>query len=83
MIGCCVVLWLLSVFRGRNRELMIFASIIMTAGTGSLAVANRENMNVLWGLLILGGLGIGGIVVPGRSKEERCQHGGSPALRVD
>lgn len=64
MVGACLVLWLLSVFRGRNKELMIFSSVIMTAGTASLACATRENLNTLWGLLILSGLGIGGIVVP-------------------
>lgn len=36
----------------------------MTAGTGALACATRENMDVLWFILILGGFGIGGIVVP-------------------
>ena len=64
MIGACLVLWLLSVFRGRNKELMIFSSVIMTAGTASLACATRTNLSTLWGLLILSGLGIGGIVVP-------------------
>jgi hypothetical protein len=64
MVGACLVLYLLTVFRGRNKELMIFSSVIMTAGTASLACATRENLNTLWGLLILGGLGIGGIVVP-------------------
>ena len=33
-------------------------------GGGSLACATRDNMNTLWFLLILGGLGTGGIVVP-------------------
>lgn len=64
LTGACVVLWLLSVFRGRNKELMIVSCILMTAGTASLACATPDNMNTLWGLLILGGLGIGGIVVP-------------------
>jgi hypothetical protein len=32
MTGACVVLWLLSVFRGRNKELMIISCILMTAG---------------------------------------------------
>jgi hypothetical protein len=64
LTGACVVLWLLSVFRGRNKELMILSSVLMTAGSGAMACATRENMNTLWGLLILGGLGVGGIVVP-------------------
>ena len=32
LTGACVTLWLLSVFRGRNKELMIMASVLMTAG---------------------------------------------------
>ncbi|KAK3057047.1 hypothetical protein LTR09_002085 [Extremus antarcticus] len=64
LAGACIVLWLLSVFRGHNKELMIVSSILMTAGCGALAVADRNNLYQLWGLLILAGLGIGGIVVP-------------------
>ena len=32
LAGACVVLWLLSVFRGQNKMLMIISSIMMTAG---------------------------------------------------
>lgn len=32
LTGACVVLWLLSVFRGHNRELLIVSSVLMTAG---------------------------------------------------
>jgi hypothetical protein len=64
LTGACIVLWLLSVFRGHNKELMIVSSILMTAGCGALAIARRDNLSQLWGLLILAGLGIGGIVVP-------------------
>jgi hypothetical protein len=32
LTGACIVLWMLSVFRGRNKELMIGSSILMTAG---------------------------------------------------
>lgn len=64
LAGACVVLWLLSVFRGRNKELLIVSSIMMTAGCGSLAAATPDNLNVVWILLIIAGFGIGGIVVP-------------------
>ncbi|MCJ1259289.1 hypothetical protein MMC24_007125 [Lignoscripta atroalba] len=64
LAGACIVLWLLSVFRGHNKELMIVSSVLMTAGCGSLAVARVDNLHQLWGLLVLAGLGIGGIVVP-------------------
>jgi len=64
LAGAFIVLWLLSVFKGRNKELMIMSSVLMTAGCGAIAVADRTNIHQLWGILILAGLGIGGIVVP-------------------
>jgi len=64
LTGAVIVLWCLSVFRGRNKELMIGSSILMTAGCGALACATATNLSTLWGILVLAGLGIGGIVVP-------------------
>lgn len=64
LAGACVVLWLLSVFRGGNKWLMIISSCMMTAGCGALAVARLDNLHVVYGILVVAGLGIGGIVVP-------------------
>ncbi|TVY31110.1 Trichothecene efflux pump [Lachnellula hyalina] len=64
LAGAVIILWCLSVFRGRNKELMIISSILMTAGCGALSCADRTNLHQLWGILVLAGLGIGGIVVP-------------------
>ncbi|KAH2725752.1 hypothetical protein KXW29_005530 [Aspergillus fumigatus] len=64
MAGACIVLWLLSVLRGHNKELLIISSVLMTAGCGAMAVARQDNLYQLWGILVLAGLGIGGIVVP-------------------
>ncbi|KAL4936737.1 hypothetical protein BDV06DRAFT_227604 [Aspergillus oleicola] len=64
MGGACIVLWLLSVLRGHNKELLIVSSVLMTAGCGALSVAEVDNMHQLWGILVIAGLGIGGIVVP-------------------
>ncbi|RDW72620.1 putative MFS drug efflux pump [Aspergillus mulundensis] len=64
MGGACIVLWLLSVLRGHNKELLIASSVLMTAGCGAMAVADVDNMDQLWGILVVAGLGIGGIVVP-------------------
>ncbi|KAL5366016.1 putative MFS drug efflux pump [Aspergillus floccosus] len=64
MFGACIVLWLLSVFRGHNKELLIVSSILMTAGCGAMSVAKIDNLYQLWGILTVAGLGIGGIVVP-------------------
>ncbi|PLB49212.1 putative MFS drug efflux pump [Aspergillus steynii IBT 23096] len=64
MGGACIVLWLLSVLRGHNKELLIISSILMTAGCGAMAVGRIDNLYQLWGILTVAGLGIGGIVVP-------------------
>jgi len=64
LVGACIILWLLSVFRGGNRMLMIISSCMMTAGCGALAAARRDNLNAVYGILVVAGLGIGGIVVP-------------------
>jgi hypothetical protein len=60
LAGACINLVLLSVLKGHIRMLMIISSVLMTAGCGSLAVAEVNNMYQLWGLLILAGIGIGG-----------------------
>lgn len=64
MAGAVVVLVLLSVFRGANRMLMVISSVLMTAGCGAMAIGRVDNMYQLWGILVVAGLGIGGIVVP-------------------
>lgn len=64
LAGACIVLWLLSVFRGHNRELLIVSCVLMTAGCGALSIGRVDNLYQLWGILVVAGLGIGGIVVP-------------------
>ncbi|OJJ43101.1 hypothetical protein ASPZODRAFT_74978 [Penicilliopsis zonata CBS 506.65] len=64
LIGACIVLCLLSLLRGRNKELLIISSVLMTAGCGAMSIARTDNLHQLWGILIVAGLGIGGIVVP-------------------
>ena len=64
LAGACINLALLSYLKGKIRMLMIISSILMTAGCGALACATPYNLHTLWGILIVAGLGIGGIVVP-------------------
>lgn len=64
LVGAFIVLWLLSIYRGGNRPLMIGSSIVMTAGCGALAAARLDNLPAVYGILVVAGLGIGGIVVP-------------------
>jgi hypothetical protein len=68
MAGACLVLVLISVTRGKIRMLMVASTIMMTAGVGAMAAANRFNMSAMWIVLIIAGFGIGGILVPGESK---------------
>lgn len=64
MAGACIVLVLLSVTRGKIRALMVCSTVCMTVGVGCMAIATRDNMKVMWIILIIAGLGIGGILVP-------------------
>ena len=41
LTGACLVLWLLSALRGRNRELMIVSSVLMTAGLSRHVLSTR------------------------------------------
>jgi len=62
--GCVVTLCLLSRWRGGNRWLLLGASAVMTAGCGALAAARPDNIQAVYGILFVAGLGVGGIVVP-------------------
>lgn len=62
--GACIVLVLLSVLRGHIRELMVASTVLMTIGTGCMSLANRDNVHAVYGILVVAGLGIGGILVP-------------------
>ncbi|PWY90507.1 MFS general substrate transporter [Aspergillus sclerotioniger CBS 115572] len=64
MAGACIILWLLSVLRGHNKELLIISSVLMTAGCGAMSIARLDNLYQLWGIMVVAGLGIGGIIVP-------------------
>jgi hypothetical protein len=64
LTGACLVLYLISLLKGQIRLLMVISCSLMTAGCGALAAADRDNLHVVWGILIVAGIGIGGIVVP-------------------
>lgn len=64
LVGACVALYLLSLFRGGIRSILFVSCCLMTAGCGALASARLDNLNAIYGILVVAGLGIGGIVVP-------------------
>lgn len=62
--GCVITLYLLTKWRGQIKWLLFTASCIMTAGCGALSSANRDNIGVVYIILLVAGLGVGGIVLP-------------------
>ncbi|TVY93015.1 putative MFS-type transporter [Lachnellula willkommii] len=55
MVGAVINLSCLSIFKGRNKELLIISCVLMTAGVGALSCADHFNMYRLWGILVLAG----------------------------
>lgn len=64
MAGACLTLWLLSKTGGRIKWLLFAASVLMTAGSGSLAAARTDNIQGVYVALVIAGLGVGAIIVP-------------------
>ncbi|KAK4189227.1 putative transporter [Podospora australis] len=64
LAGCVVSLVLLSWFRGHIKWILFSASLLMTAGCGGLAAARTDNIQAVYGILFVAGIGVGGIVVP-------------------
>ncbi|KAK3997004.1 major facilitator superfamily domain-containing protein [Cladorrhinum sp. PSN332] len=62
--GCVISLVLLSWFRGSIKWILFGSSVLMTAGCGALAAARLDNINTVYAILLVAGLGVGGIVVP-------------------
>jgi len=63
-LGVILVNCGLSLFRGANRELLVISSCLMTAGVGALAAVTADTPSLGIGMSFLGGLGVGGIIVP-------------------
>jgi hypothetical protein len=53
---------------------MIVSSVLMTAGCGAISIARVDNLSQLWGILVVAGLGIGGIVVPASIITSKWRH---------
>ncbi|TLD26183.1 gb [Venturia nashicola] len=64
LAGACIILVLIGLTGGRIRELMLVSCIFMTAGCGAMAALNEHNLYIVYPILIISGLGIGGVVVP-------------------
>ncbi|KAL2136403.1 hypothetical protein VTI74DRAFT_3837 [Chaetomium olivicolor] len=62
--GCVVSLVLLSFFKGHIKSLIFGASAFMTVGCGCLSLARVDNINLVYLILFIAGLGVGGITIP-------------------
>jgi hypothetical protein len=64
MGGACICLFLLSKTGGQIKWLLLGSSVLMTAGCGAMAAAREDNIQAVFGILAIAGLGVGGIIVP-------------------
>lgn len=64
LAGCVVSLFLMPQVRGHIRWLILGSCVIMTAGCGALAAARLDNINTVYGILFVAGMGVGGIIIP-------------------
>jgi len=62
--GACICLVPIPATKGRIRELMIFFTAMMTAGTGAMCIATPDNLNVVYALISLASIGVGGVIIP-------------------
>ncbi|KAK4155147.1 major facilitator superfamily domain-containing protein [Chaetomidium leptoderma] len=62
--GCVLSLVLLSWFRGQIKWLIFSASVLMTVGCGCLSLATVDNIQTVYGILFVAGVGVGGITIP-------------------
>ncbi|MCJ1473255.1 hypothetical protein MMC13_001906 [Lambiella insularis] len=54
----------ISLLKGRNRELLVISTIVMTAFSGALSVTNPNTVNTFVALATITGFGVGGVVYP-------------------
>ncbi|KAK4198409.1 major facilitator superfamily domain-containing protein [Triangularia verruculosa] len=64
MAGCVISLVMLSWLRGNIKWILFASSTLMTIGCGLLSIARVDNIQTVYGILFIAGLGVGGVVVP-------------------
>ena len=64
IVGAAIALVLIPLTRGRTTVLMLVSCIIMTAGTGAMSLARRDNLPAVYGILTVASLGVGAVIIP-------------------
>jgi len=62
--GAVLALVSIPIIKGRTRLLMIFATGLMTAATGCLSLARKDNLNAVYAIVTLASIGVGMVIVP-------------------
>ncbi|KAK0668606.1 major facilitator superfamily domain-containing protein [Cercophora samala] len=64
MAGCVISLVMLSWLKGNIKWILFVSSTLMTLGCGLLSIARVDNIQIVYAILFIAGLGVGGVVVP-------------------
>ncbi|KAL6161763.1 hypothetical protein ACJQWK_08309 [Exserohilum turcicum] len=64
MVGACLCLVLIPITNGRIRELMIFFTGLMTAGSALISIATPHNLAAMYVIVSLAATGIGAVIFP-------------------
>lgn len=62
--GSFIALTILSHVNGRIKEVMIFFCVLMTAFCGTMSIANPDNLNTIYAIVLFAALGVGGVIIP-------------------
>jgi len=62
--GAALALISIPILKGRTRPLMIFATCLMTAGTGLLALAKTTNLGAVYAIVTIASFGVGAVIIP-------------------
>jgi len=62
--GAVLALVSIPIIKGRTKLLMIFATGLMTAATGLLSLARKDNLNAVYAIVTLASIGVGMVIVP-------------------
>jgi len=55
---------LIPIIKGRTTLLMIFATAIMTAGTGAMSISTPDNLGATYAVVTIASIGVGAVIIP-------------------
>ncbi|RMX88448.1 hypothetical protein D0868_14817 [Hortaea werneckii] len=64
IFGAVIALVAIPLTKGRTTMVMIFSTIVMTAGTGAMSVGETWNLPTVLGIVSMASLGVGAVIIP-------------------